>query len=86
MVFRIAYNGNATAASNHYVTLRHAFRGIVCSFGVNVRTQQAYKFGYIGRVKDGHCINITECCQNFRTFLARNAWPAFAFECTCAGV
>ena len=80
MVFRIAHNSDTPAAGNHHAAFRYVFFGIVSAFGVNVRPQQTYKLGDIRSVKDRDRINITERRQNFRTFIAGNARPAFAFE------
>lgn len=80
MVFWIAHNGDPPAAGNHHIAFRHILLGIVSAFGVNVRTQQAYKLGDIRRIKERDCINVTERRQNLCTFVARDTWPAFAFE------
>jgi hypothetical protein len=86
MVFGITHDGNTPAAGKHYIAFRHTLRGIVSAFGVNVRTQQTNQFGDIGRVKDGNRIHVTERCQNLRTFVARDTWPAFSLERARAGV
>jgi hypothetical protein len=88
VVFRIAHNGNPPATGNYYLAFGNIFLGIVGAFGVNVRPQQAYKLGDIRGVKDRNRINVTERRQNFRTLIARNARPAFAFESpgACVGI
>lgn len=86
MVFRVAHDGNAASAGNYYIAFRHAVRGIVSPFGVNVRTQQAYKLCDIGRIKDRDGIYVTQRRQYLRTFLARNAWPTLSFESASAGI
>ncbi len=86
MVFWIAHDGDTSAAGNHYIAFRHILLGIVSAFGVNIRTQQAYKLGDIQRIKERDRINVTERRQNFRTFIAGNARATFAFEGSCARI
>lgn len=86
MVFRIADNRNPAAAGNHHVTLRHALSRIVSALGMNVRTQQTYKTGDIGRIEDRHCVNVRHRRQNFCALAFRHARTAFTLERARAGV
>lgn len=86
MVLRVADNRNASAVGDDYIPFRHTLRGIVSSFRMNVRTQQANKLSDIGRVENGNCVHITERCKKLRPFIARNAWPTVPLKSTGAGV
>lgn len=86
MVFRIADNGNPPAAGDYYIPFRHTLRGIVSSFRMNVRTQQANKLGDVWRVENGNGVHVTEGCKKLRPFIARNAWPAFSLKNAGAGI
>lgn len=86
MVFRIADNRHAAAACNHHVALRHALRGVVSPFGMNVRTQQTDKTGDIGRIEDRHRVNICHGRKDLRALAFRHTRAAFALECARAGI
>ena len=86
MVFRIADNGDASAAGNHCLTFRNAFLGIVGAFGVNVRTQKKDKLFDVRCVEDGYSVHVSQRGQQFRAFVIRNSRPALALERACAGI
>ena len=86
MVFRIADNFHAPAAFANNIAFGNRVSGVVSAFGVNIWAQQTYKLGDVESVKKRDRIYITECGQNFRTFIAGNARAAFAFERTRARI
>ena len=86
MVFRIANNGNASAAGNDYVTFRYAFSGVIRSLGMNVRTNKSDKIFYIRRIEDDYSVDVRQGGQQLRPLRFRHSWPAFAFESARTGI
>jgi len=86
MVFRVADNGNASAAGNHYLALRDAFFGVVGAFGVYVRANQPDKFADIQRIKNGYGVHVLQGSQHFSALLLGNARTSLALELAHAGI
>src|SRR6185437_2080887 len=86
MVLGIAHNGNAAATGDHHIPLGNGFRGVIGSFGVNIRANKADEIANVGRVKYEYGIYVGKSSENFCAFILGNARPASAFEGAHTGI
>src|SRR6185312_2824715 len=86
MIFRIANNGDAAPAGDHHIPLGDGLRGVIGSFGVNIRANKANEVANVKGIKDDHSVHVSQSCQNFCAFMLWNTRAACAFESAHTGI
>ena len=80
MVLGVADNFYPSAAGQHHVALRDAFRRVIRTFGMNVRTDGANEIADIELIENHHSVYVRQRGQNFSALILWNARTPRAFE------